>query len=225
MELPPQSPQSDFAPPLRVLAAAGNALARAGLAALLAERPGLEIVGQSGIADELEAALDLYRPDVVVCDLGYDPLAAVEWLNEQLPDGPPVIALAAGAQAASEALSALLGAGVRGVLLQAAQPTALAAAIGAVSHGLTVIGPEISASFTGAHPSAAPRSEVEAFTPREREVLALLAEGLPNKLIARQLHISEHTVKFHINGLLTKLGVSSRTEAVVRATRLGLIAL
>ena len=66
---------------------------------------------------------------------------------------------------------------------------------------------------------------MEDLTPREREVLRLLAEGLPNKAIARQLGISEHTVKFHVNAILGKLAVASRTEAVVRATRLGLIPL
>jgi DNA-binding NarL/FixJ family response regulator len=76
-----------------------------------------------------------------------------------------------------------------------------------------------------------PRSErpaeapAEALTPRELEVLQLLAEGLPNKTIARQLSISEHTVKFHLNAIMSKLGAQSRTEAVVRATRLGLIIL
>ena len=214
-----------FTPPLRVLVAAGTALVRAGLAALRGDHRGLEVVGQAAIGDELEAALDLYRPDVVVCDLGYDPLAAIEWLNEQSSEGAPFVALAAGSQAASEAVPALIGAGVRGLLLEAVQPDALAAAILAVSHGMTVIGPGIPLPPWGIHAPGASRPGIEAFTPREREVLALLAEGLPNKLIARQLHISEHTVKFHINGLLTKLGVASRTEAVVRATRLGLIAL
>jgi two-component system nitrate/nitrite response regulator NarL len=66
---------------------------------------------------------------------------------------------------------------------------------------------------------------IEPLTPRELEVLRLVAEGLPNKTIAARLDISEHTVKFHVNTILGKLGVASRTEAVVRATRLGLILL
>jgi len=66
---------------------------------------------------------------------------------------------------------------------------------------------------------------VDTLTPRESEVLHLIAEGLPNKQIAQKLSISEHTVKFHVNAILTKLGAQSRTEAVVRATRAGLIAL
>ena len=68
-------------------------------------------------------------------------------------------------------------------------------------------------------------ASAEALTPREQEVLQLLAEGLPNKTIADRLYISEHTVKFHVNAILSKLGAQSRTEAVVRATRLGILLL
>ena len=68
-----------------------------------------------------------------------------------------------------------------------------------------------------------PSSSARDLTPRELEVLRLLAEGLPNKTVAHRLEISEHTVKFHVNSLLAKLGAQSRTDAVVRATRLGLV--
>lgn len=225
MELLPELPPAEFAPPLRVLVAAENTLARAGLAALLAERPGLIIAGQVSLDDQLDAALDLYRPDVVIGDLGYDPQGLAELLSECALDGPPLVALVADGAAAASAVPALLGAGVRGLLLHTTTPDGLAAALLAAGHGMTVIGPGIGWPLAGAHPPAAPAQPGETLTPREREVLALLAEGLPNKLIARQLAISEHTVKFHVNGLLTKLGAASRTEAVVRATRLGLIAL
>lgn len=225
MDQPPDSVHSELTPPLRVLAAADNALARAGLAALLKERPGFDVVGQCGLDDELDSALDVYRPDVVVCDMGYDPMRAVERLGDIVLGGPAWMALVADANAAAEAYPALIGAGVRGILLQSAGPEALAAATVALGQGLTVLGPGISPPLVPPLSPSAPAMGGEAFTPREREVLALLAEGLPNKLIARQLHISEHTVKFHVNALLTKLGAASRTEAVVRATRLGLIAL
>ena len=225
MELLPELPPAEFAPPLRVLVAAENTLARAGLAALLAERPGLSIAGQVSLDDQLDAALDLYRPDVVIGDLGYDPQGLAELLSECVPDGPPFVALVADGAAAASAVTALFGAGVRGLLLHTTPPDGLAAALLAAGHGMTVIGPGIRWALADAPPPAAPAQLGETFTPREREVLALLAEGLPNKLIARRLAISEHTVKFHVNGLLTKLGAASRTEAVVRATRLGLIAL
>jgi DNA-binding NarL/FixJ family response regulator len=209
---------------LRVLVVAGNPLARAGLAALLADGPGFAVVGQVALEDSLESAIDVHRPDVIVCDLGYDAPKAAERLHDAA-DGPVVLALVSDAAAAAEAAPALFGAGVRGVLAQDTDGAGLAAALRAIAHGLTVFGPEIALALlprTGVNAEAG--AEV-GFTPREREVLALVAEGLPNKQIARQLHISEHTVKFHINALLTKLGAGSRTEAVVRASRLGLISL
>jgi DNA-binding NarL/FixJ family response regulator len=103
----------------------------------------------------------------------------------------------------------------------------LAAALTAVASGMVVIYTGIADAWLPRALQAAPslNGEVEALTPREAEVLNLIAEGLPNKTIAIRLNISEHTVKFHVNAILTKLGAQSRTEAVVRATRLGLIAL
>ena len=82
--------------------------------------------------------------------------------------------------------------------------------------------PGLSARVPAIREQSAPQAEV---TPRELQVLGLMAEGMPNKTIAARLGISEHTVKFHVNALLNKLGAHSRTEAVTRATRMGLIAL
>jgi two-component system, NarL family, nitrate/nitrite response regulator NarL len=87
-----------------------------------------------------------------------------------------------------------------------------------------VLDPALAGALVAAR-TELPALPVEALTPREVDVLRLLGEGLPNKAIARRLGISEHTVKFHVNAILGKLGASSRTEAVVRATRLGLILL
>jgi len=211
---------------LRLLVAADNSLARAGLAAILGDAEGLIVVGQSALDSGLDAAIDLVLPDVVICDLGYDAPQAAERLAEIGMQGPALVALVSNPDAAAEAAPSLLGAGVRGMLLQSSPPDELAVALRAIGHGLTVFSPEIaSAILPRAGANSPPNAAVETFTPREREVLVLVAEGLPNKLIARQLHISEHTVKFHVNALLTKLGATSRTEAVVRATRLGLIAL
>jgi DNA-binding NarL/FixJ family response regulator len=128
-------------------------------------------------------------------------------------------------------------AGARGLLRRDAAPSRIAVALAATVHGFAVIEPDFAEALRSALPDrASSRSKgagdatpvappVESLTPRELEVLRLLAEGLPNKTIAARLEISEHTVKFHVNTILGKLGVASRTEAVVRATRLGLILL
>jgi DNA-binding NarL/FixJ family response regulator len=107
-------------------------------------------------------------------------------------------------------------------LLRDAETEAIVAALSAAAQGLRVLVPTLADALgAGALPAGSPA--IEELTVREREVLALLAQGLPNKAIAQRLAISEHTVKFHINGLMGKLGAQSRTEAVVLAMRLGLV--
>jgi DNA-binding NarL/FixJ family response regulator len=116
----------------------------------------------------------------------------------------------------------LIAASGGGLLLRDSTPDQLYAALNAAILGLFVFDPVL-ARLPAA--DSLPEPLAEALTPREMEVLQLLAEGLANKMIAQQLGISDHTVKFHVNAILSKLNAQSRTEAVVRATRLGLIIL
>ncbi|MGF1507347.1 MAG: LuxR C-terminal-related transcriptional regulator, partial [Anaerolineae bacterium] len=169
------------------------------------------------------------QPDVVLRDLGWDAsVEALDLLRDGVNDlgdpearGVPVLVLLNETDGASEVWSA----GVRGMLQRDAGPDRVAAALKAAEAGLVALDPLFTAGLmpTGQAPDDGP--PIEALTPREHEVLQLLAEGLPNKAIARRLNISEHTVKFHVNAILGKLAASSRTEAVVRATRAGLIVL
>jgi DNA-binding NarL/FixJ family response regulator len=207
---------------LRVLIVADDPLARAGLAALLSAQPGCSVVGQVAEDGELTAALDVYRPQVVAWDLGWERVssARLERLAELAEAGTPIVALLADEGQASEAHIA----GARGLLPRDASAERLVAALASAAQGLVVLDPALAALMLGGRDQAA-TPLVEALTARELEVLQLLAEGLPNKAIAHRLNISEHTVKFHVNALMGKLGAQSRTEAVVRATRLGLILL
>jgi two-component system, NarL family, nitrate/nitrite response regulator NarL len=218
---------------LRVLIVADDPLARAGLATLLTSLPGCMVVGQmAGDADVL-AGLEVYRPDAVVWDLGWDALRAsaspqhlprleegprtrLEHLADLRDTGYPVVALLADDTHAVAAWTA----GVRGLLFREVRAETLVASLQAIAQGLVVFEAALAASLLlTRHLEPAPL--LNPLTPRELEVLQLVAEGLPNKTIADRLHISEHTVKFHINALMGKLGAQSRTEAVVRATRLG----
>lgn len=204
---------------LRVLVVAENLLVRSGLASLLALHPALEIVGQVVGGETFIDDLAVYQPDAVVYDFGdTEALAAlVDFpaviLLETLDDAPTVI----GALLDAEAV-------VYGVLLRDTAPEWIAAALTTVYGGLVTLDPLIASGLLVAD---APSLEMptESLTARETEVLQLLAEGLPNKLIAQRLNISANTVKFHINAILSKLEVQSRTEAVIRATRLGLVIL
>ncbi len=206
---------------VRVLILSEDPLARAGLAALLATQRGFIIAGQIAVDGELANAQSVYRPDVIVWDLGSDPSRALERANSIGDLGVPIVALLPDATDAAEAWAF----GARGLLPRDTTAEKLAAALAAVAHGLAVIDPIFAATLLPVARDQSPAPPIEELTPRELQVLRLMAEGQSNKTIARALGISEHTVKFHVNAILGKLNVASRTEAVVHATRLGLILL
>ena len=146
-------------------------------------------------------------------------LRTQRWQRASAPDGAGAVDIVGATGETYVPVRDDVGAWVRAVT----NPR-LVATLTAAARDLIIIDPPLAAPVLGARdPSSA--TPVEDLTPRELEVLGLLAEGLPNKAIARRLGISEHTVKFHVNAVLGKLGAQSRTEAVVRATRLGLILL
>jgi two-component system nitrate/nitrite response regulator NarL len=202
---------------LNILIVAENPLARMGLAALLAGQPGIAICGQTAGGAQLPDEIELYRPDVLIWDWGWE--TRIDRLHD-VRDGLPVLALLNNGMQAAEAW----GAGARGLLFHDTDGDSLVAAVTALDRGLAVIDPTFAAELVPDN-QAAVDAPLETLTAREMEVLQLVAEGLPNKTIAARLSITDHTVKFHVNAIMSKLGVQSRTEAVVRATRLGLIIL
>lgn len=204
---------------LRVMVLADDPLARAGLAALLGDIPAGRIVTQaagnlltSAASGEMESMVDL-----IVWDVGWE--SAEQNEDEPLDLTIPILALVPDEQAAGAAWRM----GCRAILTREFDEGRLAAAMAAAVQGLVIVSPSLLDSLVRARVSNDPIS-ID-LTPREAEVLALLAEGLTNRAIAQRLTISDHTVKFHVNAILTKLDAQSRTDAVVRATRLGVLAL
>ncbi len=204
---------------LRTVVVADDLLARAGLAALLSAEPGCRVVGQTPADDDLAAVLDAAAADAVVWDLGRDPADALARLAA-LDRAEPVLALLADGEAAADALAA----GAHGAVPRGASPKIVVAAARAIADGLIAIHPSCGGVIP-VKPGESPPPVAEPLSEREAEVLSLVAEGLANKEIAARLRISEHTVRFHVRALLGKLGTQNRTEAVVRALRLGLITL
>ncbi|MBL0698453.1 response regulator transcription factor [Comamonas sp. JC664] len=205
--------------PLRLSLVAEDPLARGALSRALSDQADVAFVVASGTQVDLESASG-EPPDVVLWDTGL----RTGKTRVETPDlGAPVLALVADEAAAEAAL----GAGARGLLFRDVEPAALTAGLLAVARGLSVFDPALSELRALPRDAALgpPTSAPDALTPREREVLGLLAEGLSNKAIADRLAISEHTAKFHVNAVLAKLGVQRRTEAVVRAAKLGLVTL
>ncbi|GAB4511443.1 MAG: response regulator transcription factor [Anaerolineae bacterium] len=213
-------------PDTRVLVIANNLLARTGLAALLNTQETLYIVGQiAGEPETLAGDLAVYRPDVAVIDLGYEPLSLLPRLNTLIEAQTPPVVLLPDSSTLSAVLTLLMEGSTYSLLLREAEPQLLAQAIIATANGLVTFDPLLAAELLPETVITAPVNPVESLTPRESEVLHLLAQGMANKAIAQALSISPNTVKFHVNAILTKLDARSRTEAVVRATQLGLIAL
>jgi len=198
--------------PLRILIVSDDPLARAGLAARLASRADVAVAGEADPAGAAAEASAL-APAATLWDLGA--IGSAEGLDAH--GTSPVVALAADEAAAAEALRA----GARAVLFRETGADAIAAALVAAARGLAVLDATLADGWVRP-PEGTP---AEGLTARETEVLGLLAEGLSNKAIAARLGISEHTAKFHVNAILAKLGAESRAAAIVKAARLGLVAL
>ena len=207
----------------RVLVAAASSVVRAGLETIVGASPGLQVVGSApgtlGLAEQVEAL----HPDVVLVELERGSDAPAPALPVGSRSDPPALVLLVDDLEGLDVGEALR-LGARAVLPREAQPEEIVAAVGAAAAGLLVLHPGTADSLLPvlSMPSAPP-GQVESLTPREIEVLSLLAEGAGNKLIARRLGISEHTVKFHVGSILAKLNASSRTEAVTLGIRQGLI--
>ena len=207
----------------QLLIIAENLLSRAGLSALLQDRGYIVLAQVDGV--ELQRDIDRLAPDLLVVDLGWDGETMRQRLI-QIDRDLPVLALIAADD--DEALSPLLQE-LRllpqfALLLRDSEPDSVVAALVALEGGLTVIDPRLSGLLRASVPDQHSPS-LNPLTARELEVLQLLARGLTNRAIALELGITQHTIKFHVNAIMSKLEVQSRTEAVVRATQLGMIVL
>ena len=211
---------------IRVYIVAASPLARTGLENLLAAR-GVSVVGRTASLESLFEQIMDAEPDALLMDAsGDNSEAALDALvGSDLATETPVLLLTDHSRPGWTAEA--LRAGVRAILPSDISRDQLAAALEAAMAGLVVMHPsEVPAALPPASVALSPLAELtEPLTPREREVLQMLASGLVNKEIATKLSISEHTVKFHVASILGKLGASTRTEAVSLGIRRGLVLL
>jgi DNA-binding NarL/FixJ family response regulator len=194
---------------------------RAGLRALVEQSAGFSVV-----ADAPDDQLDTpHAPDALVVDFDPDHLGLVNRLAARFPDTALLLLIDSPAQFPLLRIPDQATA----ILLKDASAAEIGAALAAILHGLVVLDPSIAReTATASRPTPFPRLDddpVEPLTERERQVLELVALGLPNKTIAAELGISEHTAKFHVGAIMSKLGAASRTEAVAIAARRGLLVL
>jgi DNA-binding NarL/FixJ family response regulator len=195
--------------PIKVALLTDDPLMRAGLSSLLAQLGSIHVV-------------DRDAAEVALWDAGVDGDKALARLSELRTLPMPAVAVVGDQAHVAPALAA----GARGVVLRDQVGPGIHAALAAVRSGLTVMDAALADSLIPASQvRATPGKGRGELTERERQVVQLLSEGLSNKLIADRLGISDHTAKFHVNGVMMKLGASTRTEAVVEGMRRGLVKL
>jgi two-component system, NarL family, response regulator YdfI len=211
---------------IRVFIVAPSPFARSGLENLLASR-GVAVMGSSPNLELLEEQILDTEPDAILVDASGERSETVldAIVASDLATEIPMLVLLD--HAPPGWIADALRAGVRSILPAAVSADQLAAALEAAISGLFIVHPaELSAMLPASSPAPSPVAELaEPLTPREREVLQMLASGLANKEIASKLSISDHTVKFHVTSILGKLGASTRTEAVSIGIRRGLVLL
>ncbi|MFT2751827.1 response regulator transcription factor [Clavibacter sp. Sh2088] len=209
---------------IRVAVVDDHPVVRAGLAALLASAADLEVVGQAADGEAAVALARAERPDVVLMDLRMpvlDGVGATARLREESPD---VRVLVLTTYETDASILTAIEAGASGYLLKAAPEEEILAGVRAVARGDVALAPALAARLVRqvARPTA-PAAPAPTLSPRETEVLALVAAGRTNARIALELHVTPATVKTHLLHVFEKLGVGDRTRAVTLAMELGLL--
>lgn len=208
------------ATPIRVLIADDHPMIRRGLLSLLSTLPGVDVVGEAGTGREVLREAALAGPDVVVMDLRMPELDGVETTRRLARDHPGIAVLVLTMFDEDQLITEALAAGARGYLLKGAEQDEIERAIRAVAAGDAIFSASVADRILRG--MAAPASALPALSARERQVLDHIAAGLGNDTIAHRLSLAPKTVGNHISSIFLKLGVATRSEAIVLARDAGL---
>jgi len=208
---------------IRLLVADDHPMLREGLVAVLATQPDFEVVGEAADGDEVVSLAQNLDPDVILLDLEMPNADGVEALEKLRDTGSRARTVVFTAYDTDERILGSLRAGARGYLLKGASRQEIFGAIRTVQAGGSLLEPGVADRLLGRLDSEENIPQNRRLTPRELEVLALLAQGFKNAEIAARLFISERTVKFHVGSILAKLEAQNRTEAARIAVRRGLV--
>jgi DNA-binding NarL/FixJ family response regulator len=210
---------------IRIVVADDHPVVLDGLVAILSTQPDFEIVGTASNGLEVVARAEELRPDVLLLDLEMPQMDGVGALKTMRGQGIHVRVIVFTAFDTDERILGAVQAGAEGYLLKGAPREELFEAIRIVNNGGSLLQPIVMSKLLRHISQREDDKAVEPLSPREREVLQLMARGLQNKEIAAELVISERTVKFHVSSILGKLGAGNRTEAVTLAVQRGLVTL
>jgi two-component system, NarL family, response regulator LiaR len=204
-------------PAIRVLLVDDHPVVRQGLRALLSTQDGIEVVGEADDGDVAVSAAERLSPDVVLMDVVMPAMDGVEALRRIVERRPQTRVVMLTSYADERRAMEAVDAGASGFLLKDASPRDVVSAIRAAHRGEAVLHPAVAAKLMAER--RRPPAAHSDLTPRELEVLRLVARGLQNKRIASELHLSEKTVKTHVSAVLRKLDVTDRTQAAMYAVR------
>jgi DNA-binding NarL/FixJ family response regulator len=208
---------------IRILLADDHPVVRDGLAAILETQADFQVIGGAGDGSEALAMAANLAPDVMLLDLEMPEMSGVEVVRRLKDVRPQVRVIVFTAFDTDERIVDAVRAGVQGYLLKGAPREEIFNAVRVVHAGGSLLQPIVASRLMNHINQAQAAPDTEALTPRELDVLKLLAQGFQNKEIAAQLVISERTVKFHVSSILSKLGAGNRTEAVAIAAQQGLV--
>jgi two-component system, NarL family, response regulator DevR len=206
---------------IRVFLLDDHEVVRRGLRDLLETEPDIEVVGDSGSAQEAARRIPALRPDVAIFDARLPDGSGIDVCRDVRSEFPEIRGLILTSYEDDEALFAAIMAGADGYLLKQIHGTDLVDAVRRVASGQSLLDPQITRRVLERirHGVEEPK-ELKALTPQERKILEHLAEGLTNRQIAERMLLAEKTVKNHVSSLLSKLGLERRTQAAVLTTRL-----
>ena len=211
---------------IRILVVDDHPVLRDGLVAILSTQAGFEVVGEAETGREAVLLAAELQPDIVMMDLEMPGMDGVEALKQMRDRDPDVHVIVFTAYDTDDRIVAALQAGAQGYLLKGAPRDQIFEAIRVVNAGDSLLQPVVASKLlTRMRRSAGDPGTTGSVTPREMEVIRLLARGLQNKEIAAELGIAQRTAKFHVGSILAKLGAGNRTEAVTIAVQRGMIAL
>ena len=205
--------------PIRVLIADDHPVVRGGLTTFLQTVDGIEVVGEAADGAEAVRLAEELKPDIVLMDLAMPNVDGIE-ATRQLAGVAKVIALTS--FATDDKIFPAIRAGAAGYLLKESGPDELADAIRKVASGESILSPQIAERLMRDVAARTPTAHRTTLTAREEDVLRLIASGMSNREIARELAIAEKTVKTHVSNVLSKLGVQDRTQAALYAVENGL---
>ena len=196
-------------------------IVRRGVRELLEDEPDIEVVGEAGTAEQALERVELYRPDVALLDVQLPDRSGVEVCRELRSRHPELACVMLTSFNDDDALVQAVLAGASGYLLKQVRSSDIVASIRTVAAGGTLLDPGLVERATERIRREAEEDErIAALSPQERRILDLLAEGRTNRQIAEELYLAEKTVKNYVSNLLSKMGMSRRTEAAVYAARL-----